>query len=168
MISIIPGELRTKSRILSVTGTDTVYSIVPYHKGSAGILTASAVATFQTISQIITLLLPTRPLAFCPSDRRHRWAIPTNPSVSHKPTLASSSASKPPATAIGSRYDIVVCAGTHSAVRTTHVVGGDSIRPTEPGSRWLGATRGKNRGCTAGSLKRPEVIMRSSDAETSV
>jgi len=74
-------------------------------------------------------------LAIRRSDRRHRWVIPTNPSVSHKPTPASSSASKPPASAIGSRYDIVVCAGTHTALRTTHVVGGVSPRLTSLGAR---------------------------------
>ncbi len=41
--------------------------------------------------------------------RRHRWAISMNPSVSHKPAPAPSSASKPTVTAIESRHEIVIC-----------------------------------------------------------
>jgi hypothetical protein len=155
-------------------------------KGSAGTPTAFTVATTLPISRIINLLPTTRPLAIHRSGRQHRWAVLklTNPGVSHKPAPASS-AFKPTVTAIETEHDIVVCAGTHSALRTTHVVGGVSPRSAGRGacdgggaveaghwgcivlcltirvivwtcSRGLGVTRGKNGGWITGSLARQE------------
>jgi hypothetical protein len=76
-----------------------------------------AVAT-PPIGPIISLLDATRPLANHWSGRRHQFPTTRTPSVSHKPTPASE-----PACAITQpRHVVVVCAGTHSAVRAARRV----------------------------------------------
>jgi hypothetical protein len=76
-----------------------------------------AVAT-PPIGPIISLLDATRPLAIHWSGRRHQFPPTRTPSVSHKPIPASE-----PASAITQpRHVVVVCAGTHSAVRAARRV----------------------------------------------